>query len=105
MQDATNLRNLTADGEYVVWAGPPGGEVVVEVDGVWGGATVALGRASLGGNFKAYTEDASPVTLTAGAAKAVLLSGRAEIVLKITGAGGTTSVSFQVDPVKSRYYA
>jgi len=105
MEPMPSTQLITANGEYSIFTGVEGANVLIEIEGTLGGATVTLGRESIARVFRAYQENAAAVTLAPGDMKMITLGIRGTLALKVTGAGGTTSIQFGVSRYKPLYYS
>lgn len=92
---------IVESGTYRLKGHPPGVQVIVEVGGTLGGATLTVGFMNLNEEFTAYkASDASgdPMTITTGAAEKVHVTGRGFVLLKVENAGQSTAVRTLVTP-------
>jgi len=104
MEEIPSTNLITADGEYKIFLGPEGANVVVEVEGVFDGATVTLGRASISRVFRPYQEAGVDVVMAAGDLKVVALGIRGTLALKVLGGGGALALQFAVTRHRTQFY-
>lgn len=104
MEDIPADKLITANGEYRIFQGPAGANVVVEIEGVLDGATVTLGRESISRVFRPYKEAGVDVVAAIGHLGVLALGARGSLALKVTGAGANTSIQFAVERHRSNFY-
>lgn len=104
METIAKNNQITEAGEYIVWSGPPGARVIIEIEGVLGGAVVTLGRESIAGTFRAYAVADEPVTLEPGDFEFVVMGARGVVALKVVGGDQTTDIRVAVSKFRGDYY-
>lgn len=97
-------KHITEDGEYIIFSGPPGAAVIVEIEGELASGTVTLGRESIAKVFRPYVVNDTEVELTAGSCEMIVMGARGAIALKVDGAGESADILVAVTRFKPSFY-
>lgn len=94
MTPIQNTSTIGADGEYVFQVKTnPGEPAFIELDGVFGGATVTPGYVGLSGEFVASKGlDEAPYEFTESFFVGVDTPRSSKLAISVSGAGGSTSI-------------
>lgn len=94
MTPINNNSTIGANGEYVFSVkSNPGDPAFIELDGVFGGATVTPGHVGLSGDFVAFKGlDEAPYEFTESFFVGVDTPKSSKLAVSVTGAGGSTSI-------------